>query len=107
MLNVTDLIHDLTAATDQMKQAALADDWIFAGKIQKQRALLIGRIVEYANATALTEEEILALNAVRAQEAIIVARAGARHQALGHALAKTRTGEQTGKHKRMRKAYSH
>jgi hypothetical protein len=105
MFNVTELIHDLTTATGQMKQAALADEWELAEKIQKRRALLIARIVEYTNATALTEEESQGLRAVREQEAAIVARAGSHHQALGQALAEIRTGIRSGKQNRMRKAY--
>ncbi|WP_201091132.1 flagellar protein FliT [Thiocystis minor] len=105
MSNVTELIHDLTTATGQMKQAALTDDWALAEKIQKRRAQLIERIVEYANAATLTEQEANELNVVREQEATIIARAGARHRALGQALAETQTGRCVGKQSRMQKAY--
>ena len=105
MFNVTELIHDLTTATGQMKQAALADDWALAEKIQKRRALLIERIVEYAETATLTEQETNELNAVREQEATIIARAGTRHRALGQALADTQAGLRAGKQSRMQKAY--
>ena len=105
MSNVTELIHDLTTATGQMKQAALADDWALAEKIQKRRAQLIERIVECTSAATLSETENKELNAVREQEAVIIARAGARHQALGQALADTQSGPRAGKQSRMQKAY--
>lgn len=105
MFNVTELIHDLTTATGQMKQAALTDDWALAEKIQKRRAQLIERIVECASAAPLSEQETNELNVVREQEATIIARAGARHRALGQALAETQTSLRAGKQSRMQKAY--
>lgn len=105
MPSVTDLIADLIAATDQMRQAALGDDWSMAEKIQKRRAVLIEGIVEHAQTVALTEAETLRLSAVREQESVIAARATARHQALGKMLTEAHGITGTERPSRMQKAY--
>ncbi|AFL72476.1 flagellar protein FliT [Thiocystis violascens] len=105
MSTVTDLLHELCAATGQMQQAAMKDDWTLVEKIQKRRAPLIERIVERAGSEPLTKEQTLELSKVREQESFIAARADARRRVLGQALVETRAGLRAGKQNRMRKAY--
>lgn len=105
MPGITDLIADLTTATEQMRQAAMGDDWEMAETIQKRRAALIERIAESAATTALTAEQGIRLNAVRELETQIAARAAARHQALGKMLLEIQGFTGTDKPSRMQKAY--
>ncbi len=105
MFDVTELIHELDAATQQMRQATIADDWLLAGKIQKRRAQMVAQIVEYSHASSLTVTQIHDLQAVREVESLIAARASARHQALGQALSRIWTGVRQGMLERMLRAY--
>lgn len=105
MPDVTDLITDLSVATEQMQQAASGDDWAMVEKIQKRRTVLIARLIEEARTVALTEEDTDRLSAVRAQEAFIASRAAARQQALGKMLMETQTVTSLDKPSRMQKAY--
>lgn len=105
MPDLTDLITDLSVATEQMQQAASGDDWAMVEKIQKRRTVLIARLIEDARTVALTEEDTDRLSAVRAQEAFITSRAAARQQALGKMLMETQTVTSTEKPSRMQKAY--
>lgn len=102
MPTIANLIAELSAATNQMQQAAIGGDWAMAEIIQKRRAVLIARIVEHADAVTLTAEETHQLSAVREQEAMITARTTARHQALGKRLAETHGVRLS----RMEKAYA-
>ncbi len=105
MPDVTDLITDLTAATEQMQQAASGEDWAMVEKIQKRRSALVTRIIEDAGAATLTEEDAGRLSAVRAQEAFIASRAAARQQTLGKMLMETQAVTSVERPGRMRKAY--
>ena len=105
MPTVTDLIADLTAATEQMQQAVSGVDWAMAETLQKRRAVLIERIVDTLGTAALTAEDAVRLNAVREQEAFIASRASARHQALGKLLAETQGVTGAERPGRMQKAY--
>ncbi|WP_172452713.1 hypothetical protein [Chromatium okenii] len=55
MSALTDLIHELTIATGQMKQAALTDDWIMVERIQKRRGRLLDQIA--GNSTVLNAQK--------------------------------------------------
>ncbi|MBK1694109.1 hypothetical protein CKO09_05070 [Chromatium weissei] len=103
MSALTDLIHELTIATNQMKQAAVTDDWILVEQIQKRRRRLLEQIT--AQSTALNTAERMELRIVREQEAAIAARAGAHHQALREALAADSHAPKKFHSDRMRKAY--
>lgn len=105
MPTVTDLIADLTTATEQMRQAVIGDDWAMAETIQKRRVVLIERIVDTVGTAEVTAEEAMQLNAMREQEAFIASRAAARHQALGKLLAETQGITGADKPSRMQKAY--
>jgi tryptophan 2,3-dioxygenase len=98
---LTDLIHELTIATGQMKQAAVTDDWLMVERIQKRRSRLLDQITSHSS--VLNTAEIAELRAVHEQEAAITARAGAHHQALREALAAD--PQHPKKPSRMRKAY--
>jgi hypothetical protein len=105
MLAVAELIRDLTEATSQLKQAAMADDWTMVDKLQKRRVVLIEQIAEQARTLPLTEDEAQAMSAVRKEEATVAARASARHQTLGKALEELQTGSRAETKNRMQKAY--
>jgi hypothetical protein len=105
MPNLAELIGDLIAATDQMKQAALGDDWDMVERIQKRRQVLVEQIVEHGEQTPLTEEEIGPLREVRKQEATIATLASARRQVLSEAILATQTGVRAEKTTRMQRAY--
>ncbi|WP_200375799.1 flagellar protein FliT [Thiocystis violacea] len=105
MPNRAECIADLIAATDQMKQAALGDDWELVERLQKRRRVLVERILEQVGKLDLTGEDAERLREVRRQEAIIAALAGARRQALSEAIAQTQTGVRVEKSRRMRRAY--
>jgi hypothetical protein len=105
MSNLTDLITDLVAATDQMKPAAQGDDWDMVERLQKRRRVLIESIVERAEQEPITEENAERLRAVRRQEATVASLAGAQRQALSEAIAELQGEGRIDKLSRMQRAY--
>ncbi|ADC61220.1 flagellar protein FliT [Allochromatium vinosum] len=105
MANLTDLISDLVAATDQMKPAAQGDDWDMVERLQKRRRVLIESIVERAAHEPITEEDAERLRAVRRHEATVAALAGTQRQALREAIAELQGEGRIDKLSRMQRAY--
>lgn len=105
MPNLAELIGDLIAATDQMKQAALGDEWDMVARIQKRRQVLVNEIIQLGEQTPFAEVDIRQLREVRRQEATIATLASARRQALSEAILATQTGVRAEKTTRMQRAY--
>lgn len=105
MLPLSKLIEDLTEATVQMKQAALGEDWVMVGRLQRQRAALVERIQEAVQANPLTPEHVEILRSIRKDEAGIWARAKVQKQTLGKALEQLESGAHKEPQSRMQKAY--
>ncbi|NEX21063.1 hypothetical protein G3480_12195 [Thiorhodococcus mannitoliphagus] len=102
---MTQLISDLSDATNQMKQASLVDDWTLVERIQKRRAALLEQLVELAAEAPLSESEAEQLRSVRQLETEVASRAVARRQATGEALKRQQAGRPPKRKSRMQEAY--
>lgn len=106
MTTLTDLINDLTAATDQMHPAALGNDWELVERLQKRRRVLIDTIVARTEREPITEADAERLRAVQRQEAMVAALARTRRRALAQAIAQLpKTVRSDNTLSRMQRAY--
>lgn len=103
MTDIRRSIADLRLATDQLKQAALGNDWTLAERIQKRRVALIEQIV--TSDQALAEPELDELAAIRRLETEIANQTRSVQTATGEVLEQIRTGKRTKKRNRVQEAY--
>lgn len=106
MATLEGLISDLVAATDQMGQAARADDWPLVERIQKRRRVLIRQLVTQVETGALDQGMVQRLRSLREQELRIHQEARTRQNALREVLARTQTPTQPDRLSRMQRTYA-
>ncbi|QIK36843.1 flagellar protein FliT [Caldichromatium japonicum] len=104
MPDVSELIAALTAATDQMEDAARGEDWELVAHLQKRRRVLIESLSERLAQEPLTEDESERIETIRQQESLVAALANARLEELRQVLAEF-PEVQTPRLSRMERAY--
>ncbi len=87
MPNLSELIAELAAATDQLEDAARGEDWELVARLQKRRRVLIDSLVERLAQEPLGPEESDQIESIRRQEALVASLATARLETLRRTLA--------------------
>jgi len=96
MASLSRLIADLNAATLQMRDAALGDDWVMVKRIQKQRALMVQGIIDCGSLGETDRVLLDQLKSIREIEHCVSMKAIRRKGALGRSLEDLRVGSKKG-----------